>query len=173
VNIEHWWSDNWHCKTVTVGEETCASHGLPCERTRKCAMKSRWLIGWTVSRSSKWVQEEALYLCLQVPLPLTVGDAVGCESWGIRHGVHEVFATLGFCTASVRSFVTGISRKRVGPSRCPKTSWHWMMVPTRFLEMSVTNYQLTLWNVLEEWRSSVVSGCKFVDAETRMWSWWR
>jgi hypothetical protein len=56
-----------------------------------------------------------IYLYLQVPLPLTVGDAVSCESWGIRHGVHEVFATLGFCTASVGSFVTGISRKRVDP----------------------------------------------------------
>jgi len=55
-----------------------------------------------------------IYMCLQVPLPLTIGDAVGCESWGIRHGVHEVFGTLGFCAASVDSFVTGISRKRVG-----------------------------------------------------------
>lgn len=53
-----------------------------------------------------------MYLCL--PLPLTVGDAVGCESWGIRPGVH-VFATLGFCSASVGSFVIGISRKLVGP----------------------------------------------------------
>jgi hypothetical protein len=56
-----------------------------------------------------------IYLCLQAPLPLTVGDAVGCGSWGIRHGVYEVFAILGFCAASVGSFVTGISRKRVGP----------------------------------------------------------
>ena len=55
-----------------------------------------------------------IYLFLQLPLPLTVGDAVGCECWGIRHGVHDVYATLGFCAASVGSFVTGISRKRVG-----------------------------------------------------------
>jgi len=55
-----------------------------------------------------------IYLCLQVPIPLTVGDAVACEIWGIRHGVHEVFVTLGFCASSVGSFVTGISRNRVG-----------------------------------------------------------
>jgi hypothetical protein len=56
-----------------------------------------------------------IYLCLQVPLPPIVGDAVGCESWVIHRGVRDVFATLQFCTVSVCSFVTGISRKRVGP----------------------------------------------------------
>jgi hypothetical protein len=54
------------------------------------------------------------------------------------------------------------------PSRCPKTSWHWVMVPRRFLEISVTNYQLTLCNVPEERSSSVISGWKFVDAETHV-----
>lgn len=173
MNIKHWWSDNWHCKTVTVGKETCASHGLPCEWTRKCAMKIRWLIGWTVSRSSKRVQE-ASYTCTykyHYLLPL---------------GMLSVAKVEAFATVSMRSSLLWDSaqhqlvvllrefRESVSiPSRCPKTSWHWMMVPTRFLEMSVTNYQLTLCNVLEEGRSSVISGWKFVDAETRMWPCWR